>query len=294
MKLALLATTFFCPTPFDGSLLQISYSDEGDIPEAFRSLYTEKDGKFNLTGIQGMKTDGDVARVSEALRKERNDHKKLRDAVRGAFGNDSPDFADIRTQLDSVEELTAQLAAAGNPKDNKAVESLVEARVKAKTGPMERELATLRTSLTEKDGIITGFTTEKRTRAIHDAVREQATKLKLVPEAMDDVLMNAERLFEQDEDGNVVMKDNVGFTPGIDPTVWLTEMQTKRPFWWPASSGGGAGGGDGPKGMAKNPWAADSWNMTEQSVVYKANPTRAAQLAAAAGTKIGGLPAKKS
>ncbi len=284
----LLSTTVLTPAGFDGSLLQVSYESGDDIPEAYRPLYTEKDGKFELTGIAGLKTQTDVNKLSESLRKERGDHKRLRDSIRGTFG-ESPNFEEIRTTLDSVEELTAQLEAAGNPKDNKAVETLVEARVKAKLAPMERELATLKTQVTEKDGVINTFTTEKRTRSIHDSVREAATKLKLLPEAMDDALMLAERNFEVNEDGNVAIKES-----GEDPVVWLTNMQSKKPHWWAPSSGGGAQPG-GNKNFGKNPWSAESWNMTEQGRMFKENPTRANQMAASAGTKVGALrpPAKK-
>ncbi len=284
----LLSTTVLTPAGFDGSLLQVSYESGDDIPEAYRPLYTEKDGKFELTGIAGLKTQTDVNKLSESLRKERGDHKRLRDSIRGTFG-ESPNFEEIRTTLDSVEELTAQLEAAGNPKDNKAVETLVEARVKAKLAPMERELATLKTQVTEKDGVINTFTTEKRTRSIHDSVREAATKLKLLPEAMDDALMLAERNSEVNEDGNVAIKES-----GEDPVVWLTNMQSKKPHWWAPSSGGGAQPG-GNKNFGKNPWSAESWNMTEQGRMFKENPTRANQMAASAGTKVGALrpPAKK-
>jgi hypothetical protein len=43
-----------------------------------------------------------------------------------------------------------------------------------------------------------------------------------------------------------------------------------------------------------NPWTADNWNMTEQGKIYTSDPSRAEQLAKAAGTTVGGpRPAKK-
>jgi len=53
--------------------------------------------------------------------------------------------------------------------------------------------------------------------------------------------------------------------------------------------------GKGGKGVSgANPWSADSWNMTEQGRILRENRTKAEQLAAQAGTKIGApKPASK-
>jgi hypothetical protein len=50
--------------------------------------------------------------------------------------------------------------------------------------------------------------------------------------------------------------------------------------------GGGGGGGDLRKGE-RNPWAKETFNMTEQGAIYKADPARAERLAKAAGKSIG-------
>ena len=50
-------------------MLKTIYDNEADIPEGFAALYTEKNGKWELTGVQGVKTQLDVDRVQEALRK---------------------------------------------------------------------------------------------------------------------------------------------------------------------------------------------------------------------------------
>jgi len=33
------------------------------VDAVYHSLYTEKDGKFQLTGVEGMKTDADIQRL---------------------------------------------------------------------------------------------------------------------------------------------------------------------------------------------------------------------------------------
>lgn len=56
-------------------MLKITYTKAEEIPEGYADLYTaQQDGTFLLTGVDGMKTEGDVGRVQEALRKERSDH----------------------------------------------------------------------------------------------------------------------------------------------------------------------------------------------------------------------------
>jgi hypothetical protein len=113
-------------------------------------------------------------------------------------------------------------------------------------------------------------------------------------DAIDDAVDSFEKLFMLDETGNVVAKDNVGVTPGIAPKDWLTEVQPKKSYLWGESVGTGAGGSNGQQSAGDNPWKADQWNMTKQGEVYRANPTRAKQLAAAAGVQIGAMrPAAK-
>jgi hypothetical protein len=104
---------------------------------------------------------------------------------------------------------------------------------------------------------------------------------------MDDAFMHAERLFEEDSEGNLVMKENVGFTPGTDVAFWLGEMQSKKSHWWPASEGGGAGGNRGGKvDNSPNPWSHAGWNLTEQSKIYNSDRAKAERLATSAGVKV--------
>lgn len=251
------------------------------VPEALHGEYVEKNGKYELQ-VEGMKTEGDVARVQEALRKEKNDFKAYKDRY-GVLGDRKPD--EILTQLDRIAELEA---AAEGKLDDEKINKIVEGRVKQQIAPIVRERDQYKTQLGEKDQLIEGFTTKERTRTIHDAVRKAATGAKVLPEALDDALMLAERTFELTEDGKVVTKDGVGVTPGLGPDVWFTDLQKTRPHWWGQSSGGGAGGNRGGVGGEKNPWSAENWNMTEQGKILVADRSKAEQLAKAAGTSIGG------
>lgn len=253
-----------------------------DIAEPFRELYSERNGKFELTGVEGMKTQADIDRIQASLIKERNDHKATKDKF-STFAD--LDLSEIQAKLDKYPELEA--AAAGKL-DEKQIDSLVEGRIKTRLAPLERELKTAKNALGEKDEIITKFTIKDKQRKITRAVSEAAKKAGLQDTAVEDAVLLGERVFELNEDGSVTTKDGVGCTPGIDPVVWFSEMQPKRPHWWGPSAGGGAGGNRGSNNGGMNPWAHDTWNMTEQGKILRENPTRADQLAKSAGTTVGG------
>jgi hypothetical protein len=259
------------------------------LPEHFHELYTEKNGKFELTGIDGVKTQADVDRVNEALRKERADHKKTKERA-DAWGELNPD--DVLPKLDRIEELEA---AAKGKIDEKKIDEIVEGRVKSKMAPLEREKAKLVAERDQLAASVAEYQAKDRQRTIHDAVRKAATEGKVVATAVDDVLLLAERLFDVSEDGKVVTRDNVGVTPGVEPSVWLTETQEKRPHWWGPSAGGGAQGSKGGgMGGGSNPFSREHWNMTEQGRILRENPARAEQLAKSAGTSVGGqMPAER-
>jgi hypothetical protein len=269
----------------DDIMLEPAYDTVDAIPEAFRPLYVETGGKHLLTKIKGLASTADVTRVQRALDAEKKEHGTLKTNWTGFFGDKKPE--EVRAILDRVPELET-IAASKNINDEKLNE-LAETRFRAKLAPMERDNATMKTQLAERDEIIKGFMLQHETRTIHDGVREAAVKSKIIDTAMEDVLMLAERMFEVGEDGKLTAKDGVGVTPGITPEQWLTEMTVKRPHWWPVSKGGGAGGGIGAGVGGDNPFSFEGWNMTAQGKLYGENPTRAAQLAQMAGTTVGGL-----
>lgn len=262
--------------------LKAVYSSLDEIPENYRDLFEERDHVFYLTKIEGMKTDADVNRVNTALANEKSAHATTKRQYEEFLNGRS--FEDIQKDLDRLPELEA--AAAGKM-DEEKINQLVEARIKTKLAPVERDRDLLKNKLSESEKTIEGFQTKERQRTIHDKVREAAMKMKVLDTAQEDVLMLAERMFEIGEDGSVTAKDGVGVTPGVTPDIWLTEMQQKRPHWWPASSGGGSKGSGGGNGMANNPWSAEHWNMTEQGKIVQAQGLeKAAALAKSVGVDI--------
>lgn len=249
------------------------------VEEHFHSLYTERDGKFHLTGIDGMKTDADIARLSTALTKERSDHKAVKEkyAPLAAF-----EPSEILEKLDRIPELEA--AAAGKI-DDAQINAMVETRVKAKIAPIERDLKAAQEKALGLETMVTAFSQKEKTSKIHKEVREAAVKAGVRPDAIDVVVDLADRLFDIDEDDQVLSKEKSGVTQGMSPQVWLSDLQSSKSFLWGESSGGGAPGGANVGG-ANNPWSAKHWNKTEQGKIYAANKQKAEQYAKAAGVDV--------
>ena len=268
-------------------MLKFKYASQDEIPEEYRGLYTEVGGEWVLTGVSGIKTQDDIDRLQEGLRKEREDHKKTKDTLRTYQSIGAPE--EVQAELDKIEEYKA---AADGKMDDEKINQIVESRIKSRTAPLERQI----TKLTEeRDGLQTTvgeFETKDKRRTIHDDLRKAATGAKVRDTAMDDIMMY-DSLFEVNELGKVVTKDGVGVTPGVDASVWITEAKQSKPHWWPESQGTGARGGDGNTG-ATNPFTAENWNLTEQGKLVQQDRIKAEQMAKSAGTTIGGpKPAAK-
>jgi len=268
-------------------VLKALYEGVDEIPEAFRELYTERGGKYELTGVEGMKTQADVDRLQTALTKERGEHKATKEKL-AAWGDLEPE--DTREKLDKIPELEAR---AGQVDDEK-IEKLVEARAAAKVRTLEREHEKLKTESDGKDTRIALLETRERQRAIGDAILPELGKAKVLDSAREDILMLADRIFEaapiEGEEGRfkVTTRDGVGVTPGISPADWIAEMQPKRPHWWPPSEGAGGRPGTSTT-TGNNPWQKSNWNITEQSRVFATQGAEVAErMAKQAGTTVGG------
>jgi len=257
------------------------YSDVNDIPAVVKHLYKETEEGWSLIPAGELKTVNDVNRLQESLRKERADHKRVKSQL-SSFGELDP--SEIFAKLDRFDELEA--AAGGNIDENK-INEMVESRIKSKTAPLERQLGQLTSERDELFSKVGDFEKKEKTRVIQDHIRKAAVNAKIINTAMDDALIIGQNIFDIDELGNVVTKEGVGATPGVEPSVWFTEIKQTRPHWWPASQGAGASGSAGGAGGAGNPWAKDTFNLTEQGKILmqdQANGTnRAEQLKKAAG-----------
>lgn len=269
--------------------LELLLESLDSLDAAYHTLYIERDGKFHLN-VKGATSPEQTKALKDEAGRYRIELKDANDklAKYAVFGDD---VEAIHTKLDRIDELEA---AAGDKIDEAKMTELVEARLRTKLAPIERQLETALKDSLDKDVKINDFESKDRTRLISDHVREAAVKSKLIGTAVDDALVLAERMFDIDDSGTVITKDNVGVTPGVTADVWLTDMQATRPHWWPDSQGGGSRGSGTGQGHGKNPFSRESWNLTEQGQLVRADAGKADQMAKAAGTSVGGgKPAEK-
>lgn len=278
--------------------IELSYENREALPAAFQNdeVFNElfsvgDDGKITVTGVTGMKTQQDVDAVKEALRKEREDHSKAKDALK-PWGDLNAE--ETLAQLDRIKELEA---AAGGKLDEEKLNQLVEGRLSQKTGPLERqikELTEAKAALETENGTLKS-SIESRDR--NDSVRSVAAESKAHSTAIPDIEMAASAMLEKNDDGKWVTKSDIdGLTPGLDVKGWMKEMTKLRPHWWPESEGGGGrGGGGGNSFTGNNPFSHEHWNMTEQGRIMNEQGREVAdRMAKAAGTTVGGpRPPKK-
>lgn len=269
--------------------LELIYDSADQIPSGYEALFTERGGKWHLTGVRGMKTQGDIDRLKTSLDKEREEHsatkEKLRDLDRAAGGKGAEELQEI---LDEIEELKIK-ASGKDSVDEAKIEELVSRRVDREVSKIQRKLDKSETELGEMTSKHTQLVSEIERRDLRSHLETVGRQAKIRPEAMDDWLLFGSQLFEREEGSNSwVAKDGVGVSPGLPAETVLGDLMEKRSHWWPESQGAGAKGGKGGGGGAANPWSKGNWNVTEQGAYVRKHGMEKAQTAAeSAGSRIG-------
>jgi len=264
-------------------MLRFYYTSESDVPSDHKSLYSQKE--IQLQGNK--KITAWVLNVEGAVAIER-----------------FHEFRDNNISLNS--ELTALKAKVGDLDLDKAKVLMQKASDLEDEKLMKKdqidEIVTKRTK-TMVEAHTKALETEKATNAaltkqltdllINKEVVQEATKHKLLSTAVLDIQGRARQVFTV-KDGKVVAleadgrtpKYNKGGTAELDITEWVKELTAEAPHLFEGSSGSGApGSGSGGTPKVQNPWKKDTFNITEQMKMQRANPSLAARLKAEAGAK---------
>jgi hypothetical protein len=268
-------------------MLKAIYDTAEEIPAEYSGLYTERNGQFELTGVEGIKTSGDVDRLQTALANERAAHKNTKSQYTWVGDLTADGVQQLR---DAQEDLTHQLSVQPQGLTDAQVEERANTMASRQTRAMERELTSIRAERDAHAQAITLHEGAAAQRNIRDAVDNALSgkgALPIVESAREDIVPFAERIMTVDAAGNVVTKDGVGFEPGLPFGEVMAELQAggRRSHWFPANQGAGAAGsapGNAPA-IGSNPFHADSFNLTEIGKVVTSDPTRARTMAKAAG-----------
>lgn len=275
-------------------MLKAFYLKQEDIPAGAEEFYKEKGEKWVLQ-VEGLRTQDDVDTVKASLTAEREAHKATKaryrpfiDLVSGADDVDAA-IGEVIASIDSIPELKAK-AEHNDGADPSKVEELVEARVKSRLAPLQRENATLKENLEAATSEREALKTDIRTKSINEAIQKAAATSGVDAQSMEDVLMYAGR-FEVDEEGKVIHTES-----GLDPMLWLNDMKAHRNWWGPTQGAGANGGQQGGQDSGTNPWAEAAWNQTNQAkFIEKYGIEKATAMAKRAGlsSPYASAPAKK-
>lgn len=219
-----------------------------------------------------------------------------------AFGTE-PDDDDIQARIDAaVEEATSGLKA----NNKKLLADLKKAKQGGEIDPadverLESELETLKTQLTEANRSLKTATTAAE-KATNDLKAEQAHTERLLitnglAEALgaagvkDPMLLKSAAAMLRDDHKPVVTADGekrvamIGDKPLADFVKGWALGDEGKSFVAAADNNGGGAQGSG-KTTPPNPFAKDTFSLTEQGKLFNENPTQAKALAAAAGVTL--------
>ncbi len=134
-------------------------------------------------------------------------------------------------------------------KDGK-VDELISKRTSVMRIEHENAVNELKTQLQEAATGASTFQNLYETKVMDDAMRLEAIKAGVRPEAVEDVLLRAKSIYTLDASGVPEARDVNGNLRKNDkenvltPSVWMEDLKTTSPHYWPSSEGVGAVGGN--------------------------------------------------
>lgn len=128
--------------------LKAEVDDISTVEAPFRPLYTEKDGKHVLTGVEDMVPKKDLAAVKTEAGGYRISLKKAEDKLK-AFGDLDP--VKVHDDLARIPELEA---LATGKIDDKKINDIVEQRITAKIAPVQRAHDLLKTENADRKSVV--------------------------------------------------------------------------------------------------------------------------------------------
>lgn len=264
-------------------MIKSTYDSADEIPEQYRELFVQRGDKFEIA-IEGVKPESAFEGQKRALEAERERARQIEQHWKQWAPLAKHDPAHIQSILDKLPEYEA-LAKQGNDQAQR-LEEIASARVKAATLPLERERESLREQHAQAMARLQELEASDTKRRIADAIRSASQRVGLDPDSAEDAIMLGSVSLEVAADGVVQVRDGVpGVPAGVDAERWLAHIRDSgmRPRWWAENVSGGLRGGQHRTSGPANPWAKDSFNLTEQSRIESSDPALARRLRDSAG-----------
>ena len=257
------------------------YKTEAEVPAELKTSYIKKQVIENGTPVDMwvLDVDGDMVPRDrfEEFRANNIDLKKQLDTLTEQFKGIEP--AKVRELLKTQEDLEAdKLVKAGK------VDELVTHRTTRMKADYEAQIKAANDQITKQAQQLSEI-------QINQGVLLAGTKRGVRATATLDLINRARSVFTLNQDGKVIALDRDGKSviygqDGITPLSveeWVTRQVTEAPHLFEANQGSGASGnGSGGAGsVTKNPFAKETWNLTEQCIITRKDPALATRLAAA-------------
>ena len=256
-----------------------------EIPEAFKSEYIEKDGKYHLDLDGSINTHTAIVPLATALATMKREKKVVQDklAALEAKVTGLPDDFDPAKYADTVAELEALKADPNRDKDTEAKLQKERERYEQRLRDAEaKRVADLKAKDTEIN---------ERDTLIHETLVDGGLTEALVKHGVAKEFMGATRALlrgavkvQKGEDGkrHAVVTTDLGDVD-IDHFVenW-SKSDDGKPFIVQAKGSGSHGSGNG-RGSEINPWVKESFNLTEQGRLIKSDKEKARRFMKSAG-----------
>lgn len=224
--------------------VSLDKTEHGKLPDAVKSLYVEKDGKFALDLPEGYEDAKGLKSALESERKRANNEEKARKELAQKFeGLDADEIRGLLEKMGTDEERKLMKEGKIDEVVAKRMEKVTKAHEKALAAAMLKvEEATQRAGKYEQ-------------QVLDNHVRAAATKAGVHATGVEDALFRARTIFKLDGEGNVVQLDADGKPvlgkdgkSNFGPAEWMESMKETAPHWFPAGSTGGGASGDRNKG----------------------------------------------
>jgi hypothetical protein len=224
----------------------ITYATLEEIPEGLKEHATQKDGKFVVEVVPGVKLT-EFRDNNVALSKQRDDLAAALAKLKPAVGESIEEFLIRHAELVAMQQKVKD----GALKTSDAIETEVTNRVGAMKTNYDTQLAeaNAQRAAAEKAKAESDnrFNLAIIQRAVTDAVVDDKSGAN--PSALPDILARAERVFKVingvliAKDGEATIYGSDGATP-MTPKEWMVKLRAQAPYLFKGSSGGGADGGN--------------------------------------------------